>query len=100
MMDSQENALQQGTMAEEQQEAVAAAEEVQNTTAELQADNDTAEPVAKQTFKYTADGSVGLLDGHQKVAYIQSSGSDYEHDLRYVRYSWSVRFVCNKNQPN
>ena len=51
MMDSQENALQQGTMAEEQQEAVAAAEEVQNTTAELQADNDTAEPVAKQTFK-------------------------------------------------
>lgn len=51
MMDSQENALQQGTMAEEQQEAVAAAEEVQNTTAELQAENDTAEPVAKQTFK-------------------------------------------------
>ena len=51
MMDSQENALQQGTMAEEQQEAVAAAEEVQNTTAEPQADNDTAEPVAKQTFK-------------------------------------------------
>lgn len=51
MMDSQENALQQGTMAEEQQEAVAAAEEVQNTTAEPQAENDTAEPVAKQTFK-------------------------------------------------
>ena len=51
MMDSQENALQQGMMAEEQQEAVATAEEVQNTTAELQADNDTAEPVAKQTFK-------------------------------------------------
>ena len=51
MMDSQENALQQGTMAEEQQEAVAAAEEVQNTNAEPQADNDTAEPVAKQTFK-------------------------------------------------
>ncbi|MGM9708061.1 MAG: DUF349 domain-containing protein [Prevotella sp.] len=51
MMDSQENALQQGTMAEEQQDAVAAAEEVQNTTAEPQAENDTAEPVAKQTFK-------------------------------------------------
>ncbi len=51
MMDSQENALQQGTMAEEQQEAVAAAEEVQNTTAEPQVENDTAEPVAKQTFK-------------------------------------------------
>lgn len=50
-MDSQENALQQGTMAEEQQEAVAAAEEVQNTNAEPQAENDSAVPVAKQTFK-------------------------------------------------
>ena len=51
MMDSQENALQQGTMAEEQQEAVAAAEEVQNTNSEPQAENDSAGPVAKQTFK-------------------------------------------------
>ena len=51
MMDSQENALQQGTMAEEQQEAVAAAEEVQNTNSEPQAENDSAVPVAKQTFK-------------------------------------------------
>ena len=51
MMDSQENALQQGTMAEEQQEAVTAAEEVQNTKAEPQAENDSAVPVAKQTFK-------------------------------------------------
>lgn len=40
--------------------------------------------IANKTFKYTADGSVGLLDGKQKVAYIQSSGSDYEHDIRYV----------------
>ena len=38
-------------MAEEQQEAVAAAEEVQNTNAEPQAENDSAVPVAKQTFK-------------------------------------------------
>ena len=51
MMDSQENALQQGMMAEEQQEAVATAEEVQNTNAEPQAENDSAVPVAKQTFK-------------------------------------------------
>ena len=51
MMDSQENALQQGTMAEEQQEAVTAAEEVQNTNSEPQAENDSAVPVAKQTFK-------------------------------------------------
>ena len=40
--------------------------------------------IANKTFKYTADGSVGLLDGKQKVAYIQTSGSDYEHDIRYV----------------
>ena len=40
--------------------------------------------IANKTFKYTANGSVGLLDGHQKVLYVQSSGSDYEHDLRYV----------------
>lgn len=40
--------------------------------------------IANKTFKYTADGSVGLLDGKQRVAYIQTSGSDYEHDLRYV----------------
>ena len=51
MMDSQENALQQGMMAEEQQEAVATAEEVQNTTDEPQAENGTAGAVAKQTFK-------------------------------------------------
>lgn len=40
--------------------------------------------IANKTFKYTADGSVGLLDGKQKVAYVQTSGSDYEHDIRYV----------------
>ncbi|WP_137625188.1 FMN-dependent NADH-azoreductase [Lactiplantibacillus pingfangensis] len=40
--------------------------------------------IANKTFKYTATGSIGLLDGHQKVVYVQSSGSDYEHDLRYV----------------
>ncbi|MFD1419947.1 FMN-dependent NADH-azoreductase [Lactiplantibacillus songbeiensis] len=49
--------------------------------------------VAKQTFKYTADGSVGLLDGHQKVAYIQSSGSDYEHDLRYVNADFAPHYL-------
>lgn len=40
--------------------------------------------IANKTFKYTANGSIGLLDGEQKVVYIQSSGSDYEHDIRYV----------------
>lgn len=40
--------------------------------------------IAGKTFKYTADGSVGLLDPNQKVAYIQTSGSDYSQDIRYV----------------
>lgn len=49
--------------------------------------------IAKQTFKYTADGSVGLLDGHQQVVYVQSSGSDYEHDLRYVNADFAPHYL-------
>ncbi|AKP67349.1 FMN-dependent NADH-azoreductase [Companilactobacillus ginsenosidimutans] len=49
--------------------------------------------IAKKTFKYTAEGSVGLLDGHQKVAYIQSSGSDYEHDLKYVNADFAPNYI-------
>ncbi|GEO69060.1 FMN-dependent NADH-azoreductase [Levilactobacillus acidifarinae] len=40
--------------------------------------------IAGETFKYTADGSVGLLSNQHKVVYVQSSGSDYAHDFRYV----------------
>ena len=40
--------------------------------------------IAGETFKYTADGSVGLLSNQHRVVYVQSSGSDYAHDFRYV----------------
>ncbi|ANZ60948.1 hypothetical protein AYR62_11770 [Secundilactobacillus paracollinoides] len=49
--------------------------------------------IANKTFKYTADGSVGLLDGKQHVAYIQSSGSDYEHDIRYINADIAPHYV-------
>lgn len=49
--------------------------------------------IANKTFKYTADGSVGLLDGKQKVAYIQTSGSDYEHDIRYVNADIAPHYI-------
>ncbi|AYM01818.1 FMN-dependent NADH-azoreductase [Levilactobacillus yiduensis] len=49
--------------------------------------------IARQTFKYTADGSVGLLDGHQRVIYVQSSGSDYQHDLRYVNADFAPHYL-------
>ncbi len=40
--------------------------------------------VVHKTFKYTEEGSVGLLDNSKKVTYIQVSGSDYSKDIRYV----------------
>lgn len=40
--------------------------------------------IANKTFRYTVDGSVGLLDPNQRVLYLQTSGSDYSRDLRYV----------------
>ena len=49
--------------------------------------------IAKQTFQYTADGSIGLLDGHQKVLYVQSSGSDYRYDLRYVNADFAPHYL-------
>ncbi|WP_225046506.1 FMN-dependent NADH-azoreductase [Lacticaseibacillus kribbianus] len=49
--------------------------------------------IANKTFKYTDDGSVGLLDGTQTVAYIQTSGSDYSKDLRYVNADLAPLYV-------
>ncbi len=40
--------------------------------------------IVNRTFKYTEAGSVGLLDNSKKVLYVQTSGSDYSKDLRYV----------------
>ena len=87
MMDSQENALQQGTMAEEQQEAVAAAEEVQNTNAEPQAENDSAVPVAKQTFKSKEE----VLARLKKLASSEETPDKEEVDhLKTVFYKMHV----------
>lgn len=49
--------------------------------------------VVQKTFKYTEEGSVGLLSNNKKVAYIQSSGSDYSIDLRYVNADISTHYA-------
>lgn len=49
--------------------------------------------VAGKTFKYTENGSIGLLSNSKKIAYIQSSGSDYSIDLRYVNADISTLYV-------
>ena len=49
--------------------------------------------VLGKTFKYTENGSVGLLSNSKKVAYIQSSGSDYSLDLRYINADISTQYV-------
>ncbi|GJH40001.1 FMN-dependent NADH-azoreductase 1 [Capnocytophaga sp. HP1101] len=49
--------------------------------------------IAKRTFKYTADGSVGLLSNNKKVVYVQVSGSEYEEDFRYIPMDLASRYV-------
>jgi FMN-dependent NADH-azoreductase len=49
--------------------------------------------IVRKTFKYTEEGSVGLLSNSKKVAYIQSSGSDYSIDLRYVNADISTLYA-------
>ena len=97
MMDSQENALQQGTMAEEQQEAVAAAEEVQNTNAEPQAENDSAVPVAKQTFKSKEE----VLARLKELASSEETPDKEEVDhLKTVFYKMHVAERDEKQRQN
>jgi len=49
--------------------------------------------IAKRTFKYTAEESVGLLSDHKKVIYIQSSGSEYEENIRYVHADHAPQYI-------
>lgn len=49
--------------------------------------------IAGKTFKYTENGSVGLLSNDKKVAYVQSSGSNYSLDLRYVNADISSHYL-------
>lgn len=49
--------------------------------------------IAGKTFKDTESGSVGLLDKNKKVIYIQSSGADYNIDLRYINADIAPHYV-------
>lgn len=49
--------------------------------------------IAGKTFKYTTDGSVGLLNNDKKIIYIQSSGSEYNLDMKYVNADIAPHYV-------
>ncbi|MFD0896852.1 FMN-dependent NADH-azoreductase [Loigolactobacillus binensis] len=51
--------------------------------------------IARETFKYTADGSVGLMTANYKVLLLQASGSIYTNDDRYTSLEFS-RFYLQK----
>lgn len=40
--------------------------------------------IARETFRYTSEGSVGLMTDDYKVLYLQSSGSIYTNNDRYT----------------
>lgn len=49
--------------------------------------------IAGRTFKYTENGSVGLLNNSKKVLYVQSSGGAYTQDVRYVNADIAPHYV-------
>lgn len=49
--------------------------------------------VARETFKYVAGGSVGLLDDGRKVLVVQSSGSIYDQNDRYTPMDHSSKYL-------
>ncbi|MEG0254120.1 FMN-dependent NADH-azoreductase [Vagococcus sp.] len=49
--------------------------------------------IAKETFKYTEDGSVGLMTDDYKVLMIQASGSIYTNKDRYTSLDISHLFI-------
>ena len=49
--------------------------------------------IAGRTFKYTSNGSVGLLSDDKKIMYVQCSGSEYSRDFRYVNADHSTQYV-------
>jgi len=51
--------------------------------------------IARETFKYTDDGSVGLMTDDYKVLLLQASGSIYTNDDRYTSLEFS-RFYLQK----
>ncbi|WP_426427456.1 FMN-dependent NADH-azoreductase [Staphylococcus equorum] len=49
--------------------------------------------VARQTFKYTSEGSVGLMTDNYKALYLQASGSIYTNDDRYKPLDFSYSYL-------
>lgn len=49
--------------------------------------------IARRTFRYTENGSVGLLDNSKRIAYIQVSGGVYTQDLRYIHLDIAPYYV-------
>lgn len=55
--------------------------------------------IARETFKYTSDGSVGLMNDNRKVLLLQSSGAIYTNNDRYTPLEFSHYYIkemfCN-----
>lgn len=49
--------------------------------------------MAHETFKYTAEGSVGLMTDNYKVMLLQASGSIYTNNDRYTPLEFSRMYL-------
>ncbi|RIP33982.1 FMN-dependent NADH-azoreductase [Staphylococcus gallinarum] len=49
--------------------------------------------IARETFKYTSDGSVGLMTDNYKGLLLQASGSVYTNNDRYTKLEFSNQYL-------
>lgn len=49
--------------------------------------------IVRQTFKYTSDGSVGLMTDNYKALYIQAIGSIYTNEDRYQPLDFAPQYL-------
>ncbi|MEH7344733.1 NAD(P)H-dependent oxidoreductase [Bacillus sp. JJ1532] len=49
--------------------------------------------IARETFKYTENGSVGLLNDGRRMLVIQASGSIYTNNDRYTEVEYSNKYL-------
>lgn len=49
--------------------------------------------LARQTFQYTNEGSVGLMTDNYKALYLQASGSIYTNNDRYTPLEFSYQYL-------
>ncbi|MCD8899338.1 FMN-dependent NADH-azoreductase [Staphylococcus gallinarum] len=49
--------------------------------------------IARETFKYTSDGSVGLMTDNYKGLLLQASGSVYTNNDRYTKLEFSYDYL-------